>query len=86
MYTLEQFREITRDLPGNFEIRIEAAFTPEESKTAPCFEIAYFRERKEVVLFPQAVSICDGETVLTVQHEQRREKIEGEQTAGEESV
>ena len=39
MVTLTQFREITEDLPGDFEIRIEAYFAPEGNKTAPCFEM-----------------------------------------------
>lgn len=41
MVTLTQFREITEGLPGDFEIRIEACFTPEGNKTAPCFEMMY---------------------------------------------
>lgn len=38
MVTLAQFREITEGLPGDFEIRIEACFTPEGNKTAPCLK------------------------------------------------
>ena len=47
MVTLAQFREITEGLPGDFEIRIEACFTPEGNKTAPCFEMMYSKETKE---------------------------------------
>ena len=53
MVTLAQFREITEDLPGDFEIRIEACFTPEGNKTAPCFEMMYSKGTKEVVLLPE---------------------------------
>lgn len=62
MVTLAQFREITEGLPGDFEIRIEACFTPEGNKTASCFEMMYSKETKEVVLLPEAVHINDGET------------------------
>lgn len=71
MVTLAQFREITEGLPGDFEIRIEACFTPEGNKTAPCFEMMYSKGTKEVVLLPEAVHISDGETGLTVKHEEK---------------
>lgn len=74
MVTLAQFREITEDLPGDFEIRIEACFAPEGNKTAPCFEMMYFKETKEVVLLPETVHINDGETGLTVKHEEKPRK------------
>ena len=70
MVTLAQFREITEGLPGDFEIRIEACFTPEGNKTAPCFEMMYSKETKEVVLLPEAVHINDGETGLPVTPEE----------------
>ena len=54
MVTLAQFREITEGLPGDFEIRIEACFTPEGNKTASCFEMMYSKETKEVVLLPDS--------------------------------
>ena len=57
MVTLAQFREITEGLPGDFEIRIEACFTPEGNKTAPCFEMMYSKGTKEVVLLPEAVQV-----------------------------
>lgn len=74
MVTLAQFREITEGLPGDFEIRIEACFTPEGNKTASCFEMMYSKETKEVVLLPEAVHINDGETGLTVKHEEKPRK------------
>lgn len=74
MVTLAQFREITKGLPGDFEIRIEACFTPEGNKTAPCFKMMYSKETKEVVLLPEAVHINDGETGLTVKHEEKHEE------------
>ena len=74
MGTLTQYREITEDLPGDFEIRIEAYFAPEGIKTAPCFEMMYSKETKEVVLLPEAVHINDGETGLTVKHEEKARK------------
>ena len=74
MVTLAQFREIAEDLPGDFEIRIEAYFAPEGNKTAPCFEMMYSKETKEVVLLPEAVHINDGETGLTVKHEEKPRK------------
>lgn len=74
MVTLAQFREITEGLPGDFEIRIEACFTPEGNKTASCFEMMYSKETKEVVLLPEAVHINDGETGLTVKHEESHER------------
>lgn len=74
MVTLTQFREITEDLPGDFEIRIEAYFAPEGNKAAPCFEMMYSKETKEVVLLPEAVHINDGETGLTVKHEEKARK------------
>lgn len=74
MVTLAQFREITEGLPGDFEIRIEACFTPEGNKTAPCFEMMYSKETKEVVLLPEAVHINDGETGLTVKREEKPRK------------
>nr|DAD83836.1 MAG TPA: hypothetical protein [Myoviridae sp. ctJfU3] len=79
MVTLAQFREVTEDLPGDFEIRIEACFTPEGNKSAPCFEMVYSKGTKEVVLFPEVVHISDGETGLTIKHEDRpRRKVETE--------
>ena len=72
MVTLAQFREITEGLPGDFEIRIEARFTPEGNKTAPCFEMMYSKGTKEVL--PEAVHISDGETGLTVKHEEKSRK------------
>lgn len=69
MYSLKQFREITKDLPGDFEIRIEACFTQEGNKTAPCFEIITSQKSKQIVLMPETVHINDGETGLTVKHE-----------------
>lgn len=63
MVTLAQFREITEGLPGDFEIRIEA-----------CFEMMYSKGTKEVVLLPEAVHISDGETGLTVKHEEKPRK------------
>lgn len=74
MVTLAQFREITEGLPGDFEIRIEACFTPEGNKTAPCFEMMYSKGTKEVVLLPETVHISDGETGLTVKHEEKPRK------------
>lgn len=74
MYTLEQFRKITEHLPGDFEVRIEASFTPEGTATAPCFEIITSQQSKQIVLMPQAVHVSDGETGLTVQHEERKGK------------
>jgi hypothetical protein len=74
MVTLAQFREITEGLPGDFEIRIESCFTPEGNKTAPCFEMMYSKGTKEVVLLPEAVHISDGETGLTVKHEEKSRK------------
>jgi len=74
MVTLAQFREITEDLPGDFEIRIEAYFAPEGNKTAPCFEMMYSKGTKEVVLLPEAVHISDGEIGLTVKHEEKPQK------------
>ena len=76
MVTLAQFREITEGLPGDFEIRIEACFTPEGNKTASCFEMMYSKETKEVVLLPEAVHINDGETGLTVKHEEKPQNKE----------
>ena len=79
MVTLAQFREVTEDLPGDSEIRIEACFTPESNKSAPCFEMVYSKGTKEVVLFPEVVHISDGETGLTIKHEdQPRRKVETE--------
>lgn len=69
--TLAHFREMTENLPGDFTIRIEACFTPEGTKTAPCYEAMYSKNTKEVVLFPEVVHISDGETGLTVKHEQK---------------
>lgn len=74
MVTLAQFREITEGLPGDFEIRIEACFTPEGNKTASCFEMMYSKGTKEVILLPEAVHINDGETGLTVKHEEKPRK------------
>ena len=71
MYSLNQFREITKDLPGDFEIRIEACFTPEGNKTAPCFEIVTSQQSKQVVLMPEAVHINNGKDGLTVKHERK---------------
>ena len=51
MVTLAQFREITEGLPGDFEIRIEACFTPEGNKTASCFEMMYSKERRKLFFF-----------------------------------
>ena len=76
MLTLAQFREITRGLPGEFEIRIEACFTPDGSRSASCFEIMYSKPKKEVVLMPEAVCINDGETDLTVKHERKPPVVE----------
>lgn len=53
----------------NFEV-----FAPEGNKTAPCFEMMYSKETKEVVLLPEAVHINDGETGLTVKHEEKPRK------------
>lgn len=69
MYTLGQFREITSHLPDDFEIRIEAMYTPESRGTAPTFEIFSSQKTKEVVLLPQAVYISDGTDVLRVDRE-----------------
>ena len=71
MVTLAQFREITEGLPGDFEIRIEACFTPEGNKTASCFEMMYSKGTKEVVLLPEAVHISDGETGLTARTQEK---------------
>ena len=76
MLTLAQFREITHGLPGDFEIRIEACFTPDGNRSAPCFEIMYSKPKKEVVLMPEAVCINDGETDLTVKHERKPPVVE----------
>lgn len=74
MYTLEQFRKITEHLPGDFEIRLEASFTPKKTATVPCFEIITSQHSKQVVLMPQAVYISDGKTGLTVQHKEGEKK------------
>lgn len=75
MLTLEQFREITKELPGDFEIRIEAYFTPKETKSAACFEIVYSKGTKEVTLLPEAVTISDGEKYITVKHESKEKMV-----------
>lgn len=72
MYTLDQFREITKHLPGDFEIKIEAGFTPQGNFAAPCFEIITSQKTKEVVLLPQAACISEGEAFLTVRHTEKR--------------
>lgn len=46
MYTLSQFRNLTKGLPGDFEIRIEALFMSEGNATAPCFEIVTSKKSK----------------------------------------
>lgn len=80
MYTLSQFRNLTKGLPGDFEIKIEACFTPEGNKTAPCFEIVTSKKAREVVLMPEVVHINDGEDGLTVRHEKKGKKTEPENT------
>ena len=71
MFTLSQFRNLTEGLPGDFEIRIEACFTPEGNRTAPCFEMMYSKETKEVILIPEAVYISDGKTYMAAKHEEK---------------
>ena len=69
MYALGQFRNITSHLPDDFEIRIEAMYTPEHRGPAPTFEILTSQKTKEVVLLPQAVYISDGTDILRVDRE-----------------
>lgn len=67
MYTMGQFREITKDLPDDFEIKIEAFFTPEKNGSSKTHNIIVSKNTKEVVLLPEAVYISDGETALKVE-------------------
>ncbi|MDL2250476.1 hypothetical protein LJC51_07485 [Lachnospiraceae bacterium OttesenSCG-928-J05] len=71
MRTLGQLREITKHLPDDFEIKVEASFTPVGNKVAPCFEIITSQKSKEVVIMPQSVFISDGKTSLKAGHPER---------------
>ena len=71
MYTLKQFREITKDLPEDTEIRIESVFKQEKSFHTEVFEIVCNSGQKKIVLLPVVASISDGESDLTVQHKTR---------------
>ena len=71
MYNLKQFREITKDLPEDTEIRIEIVFKPEKSFHTEVFEIVCNSGQKKIVLLPVVASISDGESDLTVQHKTR---------------
>lgn len=67
MYTMGQFREITKDLPNDFEIKIEAFFTPDKNGSAATHNIIIKKNTKEVVMLPEAVYISDGSTALKVE-------------------
>lgn len=71
MYTLGQFREITRRLPDDFEMEIEAYFDSIKSGSVPTFNIITSRTDKRIVLLPQKVYISDGENTLFVEHQQK---------------
>lgn len=68
MYTLKQFRDMTKDLPEDTEIRIESVFKPEKSFHTEVFEMICHSGQKKIVLLPAIASISDGENDLTVQH------------------
>lgn len=67
MYTMGQFREITKDLPDDTEIKIEAFFTPDQNGSAAVHNIIASKNTKEVVLLPEAVYISDGTNALKVE-------------------
>lgn len=68
MYNLKQFREMTKDLPEDTEIRIESVFKPGQSFHTEVFEMICNAGQKKIVLLPAIASISDGENDLTVQH------------------
>lgn len=70
MYNLGQFREITKDLSDDFEIKIEACFTPNGNKFAPVFEIITSQDAKLVAILPETVFVqaAEGEPGITISH------------------
>lgn len=52
MYNLKQFREMTKDLPEDTEIRIESVFKPGQSFHTEVFEMVCNAGRKKIVLLP----------------------------------
>lgn len=69
LYNLGDFRKLTEGLPDDCEIRIEACFTPEQTKSAAVFEIITAQKPKPVVLLmPQEVYISDGKIALHSKH------------------
>lgn len=68
MRTLGQFREFTKDLPDDYELRVESYFAPDTTKTSPCFDYISSEAEKCVVIMPEAVYISDGSENMAVTH------------------
>lgn len=68
MRTLGQFREFTKDLPDDYELRVESYLAPGVTKTSPCFDYMSAEKEKCVVIMPEAVFISDGSEQMAVTH------------------
>lgn len=72
MRTLGQFREFTKDLPDDCELRVESYFAPNVTKTSPVFDYISAKNDNCVVIMPEAVYISDGSEEMAVTHKPDR--------------
>lgn len=66
MKTLGQFREFIKNLPDDYELRIESFFEPEITMASACFNYISIEEERAVIIMPEVVHISDSEDMLTV--------------------
>jgi hypothetical protein len=72
---LSQFRNATKDIPGDYEIAILSGYTPTGSFTSPCVKIIDFPENRNIVFIPDESFIEDGTERLTVFHQNKKDII-----------
>lgn len=72
MRTLGQFREFTKDIPDDYELKIESYFEPENTKASRCFDYISIDKEKSIIFIPESVYISDGEKEMLVTHKKQR--------------
>jgi hypothetical protein len=69
---LSQFREITKALPGDYELKVLSGFTPTDSFISPSKDITYSKKDRNIIIVPTAAFIDDGTDRLTVSLQNRK--------------